>query len=105
MDDIRAGLFHNKEEANNFCEEWERVTNMIKQKAKVNVEVEIPTVEEIIGEKVDSLTNLIQEQRKNCLDKYNIGIYNGLVLAKSVLTGEVPQYYEMVTKEEIINED
>ena len=97
-------LFHSKEEIENFKKEWERVTNMIKQRANVKVEVEVPTIEEIVGEKIDSLNELIDDQRNHCDTKYDIGIYNGLVLAKSVLTGEAPKYYEMLEREVKNNE-
>lgn len=89
-------IFQNQKDIDEFTKEWDEVTNSLKQKGlKVKVEVEVPTTEEIIGEKVESLTNLINAQRDNCKDTYNIGIYNGLVLARSVLTGEIPKYYEM----------
>lgn len=91
-----CNIFQNQKEIDGFTKEWDEVTNSLKQKGlSVKVEVEVPTTEEIIGEKIESLTNLINEQKKNCIDKYNIGIYNGLVLARSVLTGEKPKYYEM----------
>lgn len=89
-------IFHSQKEIDEFAKEWDEVTNSLKQKGvKVKVEVEMPTTEEIIGEKIESLTNLINSQKDNCKDTYNIGIYNGLVLARSVLTGEIPKYYEM----------
>ena len=50
---------------------------------------------EIIGEKVKAFEELIQIQ-SNALghSEYQIGLYNGLVLGKSVLTGEEPQFYQ-----------
>ena len=48
----------------------------------------------IIGEKVIAVEELIAMQSKSlgCYD-YQNGLYNGLVLAKSVLTGEEPQFW------------
>lgn len=95
-------IFQNQKEIDEFSKEWDQVTNSLKNNGmKVKVEVDVPSIGQIIGEKVDSITELINTQRKNCIDKYNIGIYNGLVLARSVLTGEEPKYYEM---EDIKNE-
>ena len=89
-------IFHSQKEIDEFAKEWDEVTNSLKQKGlSVKIEVEVPTTEEIIGEKIESLTSLINAQKDNCKDTYNIGIYNGLVLARSVLTGETPKYYEM----------
>lgn len=89
-------LFHNQKEIDEFTKEWEEVTSSLKNNGmKVKVEVEVPTTEEIVGEKIEAFNNLIKQQREFAKDQYNIGIYNGLVLAKSVLTGETPQYFEM----------
>ena len=91
-----CNIFNNQKDIDKFAKEWDEVTDSLKQKGlSIKVEVEVPTTEEIIGEKIESLTNLINSQRDNCKDTYNIGIYNGLVLARSVLTGETPKYYEM----------
>ena len=48
----------------------------------------------IVGEKVTALEELIAIQSKSlghC--DYQNGLYNGLVLAKSTLTGEEPQFW------------
>lgn len=91
-----CNIFNNQKDIDKFTKEWDEVTDSLKQKGlSVKVEIEVPTTEEIIGEKIESLTSLIDEQKSNCKDTYNIGIYNGLVLARSVLTGETPKYYEM----------
>ena len=92
---MAKNIFQSQKEIDEFTEKWESVTNMIKEHAKIKVEVEVPSTEEIIGEKIQSISNLIESQKQHCKDQYNIGIYNGLVLAKSVLTGEIPKYYEM----------
>lgn len=49
----------------------------------------------ILGEKVEAFEELIEFQSKylGCSD-YQIGLYNGLVLGKSLLTGEEPQFYQ-----------
>ena len=61
----------------------------------VNVKVDVVGIKEVLSEKVNSITELLDIQRTNCVDKYNIGIYNGLILARSVITGEEPKYFEM----------
>jgi hypothetical protein len=50
--------------------------------------------DDIIREKINILDNLLFAQKQQLDDEYNIGIYNGLVLAKSVLTGKEPIFYE-----------
>lgn len=45
-------------------------------------------------EKVEAIKQLITEQEKHCVDQYQIGLYNGLVIGLSVLTGEEPRFYE-----------
>lgn len=45
-------------------------------------------------EKVEAIKQLIVEQEKHCVDQYQIGLYNGLVIGLSVLTGEEPRFYE-----------
>lgn len=49
----------------------------------------------ILGEKVEAFEELIKVQ-SNALggSEYQIGLYNGLVIGKSVLTGEEPQLYQ-----------
>lgn len=49
----------------------------------------------ILGEKVEAFEELIKIQ-SNALgsSEYQIGLYNGLVIGKSVLTGEEPQFYQ-----------
>lgn len=58
-------------------------------------------VAEILGEKLSALNELIaiQENLAGSSD-YQTGLYNGLVLSKSVWTGEEPQYYQGEKKEE-----
>ena len=50
---------------------------------------------QILGEKVIALEELIKVQ-SNALggSDYQVGLYNGLILSKSVLTGEQPQFYQ-----------
>lgn len=52
---------------------------------------------DIVETKTEILTNLIEVQRssiRNKDDRYMIGLYNGLVLARSVLTDKEPLFYE-----------
>lgn len=51
---------------------------------------------QIVGEKIEAFEELIAIQA-NCLEcgsDYQIGLYNGLILGKSLLTGEEPQFYQ-----------
>lgn len=54
----------------------------------------------ILVQKVKNLNQLIEVQRKCLGTRYMIGLYNGLVLAKSVLTGEEPIFFEQEEEEE-----
>ena len=47
----------------------------------------------VLTEKVEAIKQLIMEQEKHCVDQYQIGLYNGLVIGLSVLTGEKPKFY------------
>lgn len=49
----------------------------------------------LLGKKVKELDDIIETQKQSLKigDLYNAGLYNGLVLAKSMLTGEEPKYY------------
>lgn len=48
----------------------------------------------ILGEKVQVFEELLEKQKKMVRHGgYQIGIYNGLVLGRSILTGEKPKYY------------
>lgn len=58
----------------------------------------------ILVQKVKNLNELIEVQRKCLGTRYMIGLYNGLVLAKSVLTGEEPVFFEQEEEEEKKNE-
>lgn len=52
---------------------------------------------DIVETKTEILTNLIEVQRSSIRskdDRYMIGLYNGLVLARSVLTDKEPLFYE-----------
>lgn len=57
----------------------------------MSVEVDL---NEVFVEKVEAIEQLIAEQEKHCVDQYQIGLYNGLVIGLSVLTGEEPRFYE-----------
>lgn len=54
---------------------------------------EVVDSKSILEEKVRALEKLIEDQRRYCVDKYQIGLYNGLVIGLSVLTGEKPEFY------------
>lgn len=54
----------------------------------------------ILVQKVENLNELIEVQRKCLGTRYMIGLYNGLILAKSVLTGEEPIFFEQEEEEE-----
>ena len=49
----------------------------------------------LLGEKVDAIAELlsIQEGACNCGSEYQIGLYNGLAIGLSVLTGKEPEFY------------
>lgn len=52
---------------------------------------------DMLETKTEILTNLIEVQRSSIRskdDRYMIGLYNGLVLARSVLTDKEPLFYE-----------
>lgn len=53
--------------------------------------------EQILVEKVNSTKELLSKQKEFCdkyPNEYNIGVYNGLAIGSSVLTGEEPVFYE-----------
>ena len=54
----------------------------------------------ILVEKIESLKTLVEVQRKCLGTRYMIGLYNGLVLGLSVLTGEEPVFFEQEKDEE-----
>ena len=57
---------------------------------------ELLDCDNILVEKVEAIQNLIEIQGQNIAhNMYMIGLYNGLVLGLSVLTGEEPKFYEM----------
>lgn len=60
---------------------------------------EIETI--ILGKKVQELNEIIdiQKQSLSIEDQYNAVLYNGLILANSILTGVEPVFYPDVIKE------
>lgn len=56
----------------------------------MSVEVDL---NEVFVEKVEAIEQLIAEQEKHCVDQYQVGLYNGLVIGLSVLVGEEPRFY------------
>lgn len=63
----------------------------------------------LLGKKVKELTEVIDKQLQivisgNGEDSYSIGLYNGLVLSRSILTGQDPVYYpDILSKGEKAN--
>ena len=55
----------------------------------------------ILIEKVRAFEELIEVQGNNLGSQYMIGLYNGLVLGKSILTGEEPKFYEQEENENV----
>lgn len=48
----------------------------------------------ILGEKLEGIQELLRIQKESAgASDYQAGLYNGLILAASVLTGEEPQFY------------
>lgn len=48
----------------------------------------------LLGEKVDAINELLALQEKSCTCDYQIGLYNGLAIGLSVLTGEEPKFFD-----------
>lgn len=74
----------------------------------MNVEEKAKTLAEeiaanMLGEKVEILDDLLNKQEEMLCSEYQIGVYNGLVLAKSILTGEQPKFKEGGRKDERSN--
>lgn len=49
--------------------------------------------EEVLKEKVQAMQQLLNDQKQYCVDNYQIGLYNGIVIGLSILTGEEPKFY------------
>jgi hypothetical protein len=49
-------------------------------------------IDDILIQKYKEIKELEEIQRKHITDNYNCGLYNGLELALSVLSGEKPQF-------------
>ncbi len=54
---------------------------------------------------MDELDDIIKVQKDNITDQYMRGLYNGLVLAKSCMTGLEPKYLDKDYKPEYIGTD
>lgn len=59
-----------------------------------------------LGEKVEAIEGLLLVQEPMCINDYQIGIYNGLAVALSTITGQAPKFceYEEGGKENGISE-
>lgn len=92
-----------KEFKDQFREDWEKATNKLKgidkEDEEENDENEIK-LESVLIEKVSAFNNLIDVQGKCLTSNYLIGLYNGLILGRSVLTGEEPVFYEQMNNKE-----
>lgn len=69
------------------------------RKTKVNKEMAVELEESILGEKIEAFKDLLNIQGANVTDEYMVGLYNGLILGLSILTGEEPQFMA-IKKEE-----
>lgn len=58
----------------------------------------------LLIDKVEALVELLGLQSKCCNNDYQIGLYNGLVLGLSVLTGEQPKFYDFEGGKENVKE-
>lgn len=63
------------------------------------VQVELDS-NDVLVEKLNAFNNLIEVQSKCLTSRYLIGLYNGLILGRSIITGEEPIFYEQQIKEE-----
>ena len=63
----------------------------------LQVQLNLDDKDKFIQQKLEAINNLIEVQR-NCIknedDRYMIGLYNGMVLIRSVLTDKEPLFYE-----------
>lgn len=63
----------------------------------LQVQLNLGDKDKFIQQKLEAINNLIEVQR-NCIknedDRYMIGLYNGMVLIRSVLTDKEPLFYE-----------
>lgn len=82
--------------------------NIKKKEIKGETQVEkhsdriVEIEQSILGEKIEAFNNLlgIQGQDLNLSDEYMVGLYNGLILGLSIMTGEEPKFIQVVKKEE-----
>ena len=64
-----------------------------------NRSVDIIELEQsILGEKIKAFEDLLgmQSENLNQSDEYMVGLYNGLMLGLSIITGEKPQFVSVV---------
>lgn len=52
----------------------------------------------LLFDKVEAIQELLRIQEKHCTSDYQIGLYNGLAIGLSVLTGEEPMFFEFDKK-------
>lgn len=83
---------------------WQNIKQHQKKdykKVKDQVMEEHLDEQSILIEKVRAFEELIEVQGNNLGSQYMIGLYNGLVLGKSILTGEEPKFYEQEENENV----
>ena len=70
----------------------EKFRQEVKEMLENKVQEEVAS---LLGEKVDAIAELLSIQKGVCnhSSEYQIGLYNGLAIGLSVLTGESPQFY------------
>lgn len=69
----------------------EQVYQQIKELVDAKIE---QVVASELGEKAEAIQALLSLQEPMCINDYQIGIYNGLAVALSTITGQAPKLYE-----------
>ena len=69
----------------------EQAYQQIKELVDAKIEQVVATE---LGEKAEVIEGLLSLQEPMCINDYQIGIYNGLAVALSTITGQAPKLYE-----------
>lgn len=69
----------------------EQAYQQIKELVDAKIEQVVATE---LGEKAEVIEGLLSLQEPMCISDYQIGIYNGLAVALSTITGQAPKFYE-----------
>lgn len=67
----------------------------------MTIEVSKETAD-FVGSKVEEIEALQAVHLKSCTDPYMIGLYNGMELVKSMLTGTPPVYFSETAIKEVV---